>query len=189
MQNLADLPSEEVRRLVEAAKQSVRILTDELAAAHARVKLLESTLAAARAIADRGERLLSWRGRAASSTGDIETDLENLALRIEGGQLQAVVNGDGQGAVELVDTLGQRWRVVFSGEVDSFWLPDYSRIPDEQVSGVIVAGAVWDEQWLILGNLGSVGIHVRLFGNPLRIEPMPPRSDASSSPFPERTTP
>lgn len=189
MQNMADLPTDEVRRLVTAARESVRTLSDELAAAHARVTLLQSQLAAAQSLAARGERILAWRERAGSPEGDIETALEELALRIEGGRIRAVSNRDGQGTLELADASGQHWRVTFIGRVESFWLPDYSSIPDDQVVGAIIAGAAWDEQWLIEGNLGKADIHVRMFGVPLSVEAVGLGSAAGSSISTQRTAP
>jgi hypothetical protein len=189
MQNMADLPNEELRQLVTAARESVRTLTDELAAAHARVTLLQSQLAAAQSIAARGERILAWRERAGSPEGDIETALEELALRIEGGRIHAVSNREGQGTLELVDASDQHWRVTFIGRVESFWLPDYSRISNDQVVGAIIAGAAWDEQWLIEGNLDKADIHVRMFGEPLCVEAMGLGSASGSSISTQRTAP
>lgn len=189
MQNMADLPTDEVRRLMAGARESVRTLADELAAAHARVTLLQSQLAAAQSIAARGERILAWRERAGSPEGDIETALEELALRIEGGRIHAVSNRDGQGALELTDASGQHWRVTFTERVEFFWLPDYSSISDDQVIGAIIAGAAWDEQWLIEGSLGEADIHVRIFGVPLSVEGMGLGSASGSSISTQRTAP
>ncbi|MBX0330096.1 hypothetical protein K2Z83_20725 [Oscillochloris sp. ZM17-4] len=168
--NFSGVDSDEVRRQMAAAEAEQATLTAQLEAAEATVDAIKRKIHDASLLIFHAKRALAGRALGDLPTGDISADLDAVAVAIEGGQVLRI---DGC-AVEIADLEGRIWRITFSEDADAFWADNtgYDRISDDQVGGgeAVVIDAIWDDTWLIEATLNDRPIHIRMPGDPVRVE-------------------
>jgi hypothetical protein len=171
-ESFTDTPDEEVARQLAAARQEQRELSAALAVAERSVSAIRQRLHATALTLARGTRVLSARDAGGNPAGDILADLSRLADRISGGAIRSLTTDDqGRGSVEVVDRDGRTWRVTFTGPAEAFRADaGYELAADEAAIGATVSDALWDESWLISASQGDRDIHIRLSGDPIRVE-------------------
>lgn len=134
--------------------------------------------------AEHAERLLAWRQRTGAASGDVFADLEALEQRLQHGILRSIQQdaATGQGIAFFTDREGQGYRIVFSGGVTAFDIDNsYAELPDGEIVNAQVAGALWDENWLVEATLNGRSLHVRFDGDIDRIDPLGPHHPATPS--------